>query len=119
MVAPAAMDPRPPPRTPQKMTFRPKYAVGDRITLYVTQPHGPGRIPAILEVTREAYDGRTEIEAAYGKKEAARYGWITPVSVIRTTSIDHAPGLDSLAQDPKGLQNGRARVRDRGAPRNA
>jgi hypothetical protein len=86
---------------PEAITFEPKYGVGDLIALYVTRPSGPGRIPAILEVTRAPYDGRDLVAATFGTQEAAKYGWVTHVAVLRSTSVADAPEIEVAGKTPR------------------
>lgn len=98
--------------TPEAMTSRPRYRVGDLIALYITQPAGPGRIPAVFEVTHPAEDGRDEVAERYGAEDAKLYGWTTKVAVCRAMPVEHAPTLDVVGKSPKSLQVGRTRIHD-------
>lgn len=73
--------------------YGPRYEVGDRLVVYLTEPH---RCPAILEVTGEPHwdPGRVDQEAKRG--EGDRWGVVTPVRGIHAVALKDAPELERI-----------------------
>lgn len=81
-----------PRRAERNPVFGPRYQVGDRLVMYLTEI---ACCPAILEVTDAPRWDPAAVDASHAG-EGDRWGVLTPVKFVAATSIDTAPGLEDL-----------------------
>lgn len=80
--------------------FGPRYAIGDRLVMYLT---GVKKCPAILEVVEEPrWDPNTVDEA--NPNEGDSWGVVTPVAFVSATTINRAPSLEDIGVPSTSIQ---------------
>jgi len=92
---------RPPRRGKSYPPFGPRYAVGDRLVVYIA---GRGVCPAILEVVGEPTWDPDRVDAESKRGEGARWGVVTPVRGIHAVPLDDAPDLQAIGVSASSVQ---------------
>lgn len=88
---------------------RPSYTVGDLIALYISGEVGV--CPAAYEVTAPAVFDPERVAAEATIEDAAKYGWVTEVRAIASTTFESAPRLADIGVAPASMrQRGRLRL---------
>ena len=85
---------RPRPQTGVKYpSYGPRYEVGDRLVIYLTEPH---KCPAILEVTAEPRWDPAHVDREANRGEGDRWGVVTAVRGIHAVALEDAPELERI-----------------------